>query len=333
MNKFTLLCAAFLVSTCAGAQFAPQVGTTGTTAIHKDSSAIKAWALNCTLQLGWQNIADTTLGHPQAGDASYVPGKAGNGVVSLGDGGSAVVTFKHPVINGEGPDFAVFENGFIDQTIEPGTAFLELAFVEVSSDGTHYTRFPATSLNDQTTQLGSFEGMVADSINNFAGKYLGNYGTPFDLEELKDSAGLEVNHITHIRIIDVVGCVQDAYSSRDAHGNKVNDPWPTAFASSGFDLDAVAVINHDITQGLDDVNGITRLPIYPNPAGAHRQVAIVLPTDNAVLTVYDMLGNKINAYTETRNGNGISVVFSQTGCYQVTVQTDKGLMTGRIIID
>ncbi|MFN6048554.1 MAG: T9SS C-terminal target domain-containing protein, partial [Bacteroidota bacterium] len=51
---------------------------------------------------------------------------ASNGVVSLGDGGIATLTFDPPITNGDGFDFAVFENTFLD-------TFLELAFVEVST--------------------------------------------------------------------------------------------------------------------------------------------------------------------------------------------------------
>jgi hypothetical protein len=49
------------------------------------------------------------------------------------------------------------------------------------------------------------------NIHNLAGKHLKGYGTQFDLEELKDvSAVLDVNSVTHIRIIDVVGFVEPA---------------------------------------------------------------------------------------------------------------------------
>jgi hypothetical protein len=332
MTKINLLLLGFFCFTITRAQFAPQVGTAGTTAIHKDSSVFKAWATNCTLQLGWQNIADTTKGKAQVGDASYVPGKAGNGVVSLGDAGRAIVQFLHPIINGEGADFAVFENGFIDQTLAPGTAFLELAFVEVSSDGIHYTRFPSTCLNNTTAQLGSFEGIVAQKLNNFAGKYLGNYGTPFDLEELKDSVGLDVNHITHVKIIDVVGSIDSAYASYDANGNKVNDPWPTDFASSGFDLDAVGVINQDLTQGLQTFAGTQKLSAYPNPASTNQIVSIQNIPATAELTIFDLRGSKMNSYVLNQTENEISLQFEQAGCYNVLVKTDVGVFQQRIIV-
>jgi hypothetical protein len=332
MTKINLLLLGFFCFTIAKAQFAPQVGTPGNTAIHKDSSAIKAWATNCTIQLGWQTIADTTKGKAQVGDASYVPGIAGNGVVSLGDAGQAIVQFLHPIINGEGADFAVFENGFIDQTLAPGTAFLELAFVEVSSDGIHYTRFPSTCLNDTAIQLGPFEGMFAQKINNFAGKYLGNYGTPFDLDELKDSAGLDVNHITHIKIIDVVGSIQNAYASYDANGNKVNDPWPTDFASSGFDLDAVGVIHHDLTQSVQTFAGTQKLSLYPNPASKNQTITILNIPPTAEVTVFDLRGSEMKTFSLTQTANDLLLQFEQAGCYNVLVKTNEGVFQQRVIV-
>jgi hypothetical protein len=332
MNKIHLLLSGLISCTLVNAQFAPQAGTPGTTAIHKDSSVFQAWATHCTVKPGWQNIADTTLGKAQVGDATYVPGTAGNGVVSLGDGGEAIVQFEHPIVNGEGYDFAIFENGFIDQTLAPGTAFLELAFVEVSSDGIHFTRFPATSLNDTASQLGSFEGMVATKINNLAGKYLGNYGTPFDLDEIKDSPDLNIQYITHVKIIDVVGSVQQQYASRDAGGNIVNDPWPTAFASSGFDLDAVGVIHHDITQGIKTVNGTAKIQLYPNPAQTFQMISIHQADPVAVLTVFDMLGNEIHSYSVNQTGANRILSFEQAGCYQLILQTENGILQQRLIV-
>lgn len=52
---------------------------------------------------------------------------------------------------------------------------------------------------------------------------------------------LDVNAITQVRLIDVVGSINPAYGSTDALGNLINDPWSTPFATGGFDLDAVGV--------------------------------------------------------------------------------------------
>ena len=55
-------------------------------------------------------------------------------VVSLGDGGEAVLYFNPPIKNGSGADFAIFENGFQDH-------YMEFGFVEVSSNGLDFFDF------------------------------------------------------------------------------------------------------------------------------------------------------------------------------------------------
>lgn len=239
---------------CNFAQFATKVGTSGCTAIYKDSSAFIGWATGCTVTRGLKNISLPDSGFVSTGEAASTIGKAGeNGVVSLGDGGTAILTFDKPIMNGQGWDFAVFENSFDDY-------FLELAFVEVSSDGIHYFRFPSVTLIQDTAQISSFATLDAEKLNNFAGKFRGLYGTPFDLEELKGNSGLDINNITHVKIIDVIGCINDNYASFDSQGNKVNDPWPTCFPTGGFDLDAIGVIHQRVLLGNED-----QVFIYPNP--------------------------------------------------------------------
>jgi hypothetical protein len=245
------------VSCIVNAQFSPGVGAIGSNAIYKDSTLFKYWASACSVNIGWLNIADKNLGKPTVGDMQSVLGKAGtNGVLSLGDAGEAIVTFDYPISNGEGPDFAVFENGF-------NNSFLELAFVEVSSDGIHFVRFPSVSLVDTLVQLDNNAAMDATKINNLAGKYKANYGTPFDLEELKDSVGLNLKAITHVKILDVVGSINPMFGSRDAKNQLINDPYPTPFPSAGFDLDAVGVI-HSEALGLEEAN--IQFSIFPNPS-------------------------------------------------------------------
>ncbi len=250
-----------LLFACSGlqAQYAPGPGKPGTTAMHKDSSAFVAWAVSAEIERGWLQKGIDSLGLVTAGEAPMAIGKAGyNGVVSLGDGGRATVQFQAPVVNEPGWDFAVFENSFDGH-------FLELAFVDVSSDGNRFVRFPAASLTDTAKIFTGFDTLYPEQINNLAGKYPAMYGTPFDLDELKDSAGLDVNNITHIRIVDVVGTSNPAYCSRDAAGRMIRDPWPTPFASGGFDLDAVGVI-HRQPAAVSDLLSMGRLHIWPQPA-------------------------------------------------------------------
>ncbi|GAB4446911.1 MAG: hypothetical protein OHK0036_00480 [Bacteroidia bacterium] len=255
---FILLIVVILNHFTGSAQFAGPVGSGNTTAIHKDSSIFVSWATQCKIVRGWKNIADTTLGKVTFGDSTKAIGKAdGTGVVSLGDGGYAILTFTAPIKDGPGFDFAVFENSF------NGT-FLELAYVEVSSDGVNFYRFPSTCLLQDTLQYDNAANMDCSKINNLAGKYLVNYGTPFDLSELSGIPGLDINHITHIKIIDVVGSIDNQYARYDSYGHKINDPYPTPFASGGFDLDAVGVI-HQNAVGIFELSSLTQIKIYPNP--------------------------------------------------------------------
>ena len=167
----------------AQAQFAPAANQVGTTAISNDSSSFVAWATGCVIQHGYMDIAVKDSGYASVGTESSAIGMAGqNGVVSLGDSGVATLTFQNPIYNGQGFDFAVFENGFYTQS---PLAFLEFAFVEVSSDGNNFFRFPVTSNIQDTTQV-PMTGVDCSLVNNLAGKYVFGYGTPFDLEELKN---------------------------------------------------------------------------------------------------------------------------------------------------
>lgn len=240
--------------------YAPDAGQVGTTAIYKDSSAIVNWASSCEVTRGWQNCLDTTLGKASSGSAVNATGKSGqNGTVSLGDNGEAILSFDHPIMNGNGPDFAVFENGF-------NHTFLELAFVEVSTNGIDYVRFPAYSETQTTTQINGFEELNPTYIHNLAGKYKVGYGTPFDLEDLIDSTSIDVNNINYVKVIDVIGILNHPLTSLDVNSNPINDPFPTPFPTSGFDLDAVGVLHQFV--GIEKNMELEAI-IYPNPSNGN----------------------------------------------------------------
>lgn len=304
------------------AQFAPQAGIAGSTAIHKGSSQIVGWATNCIINRGWMDIANLSLGLASAGDSSNAVGVADNLIVSLGDSGIATLSFASPIINGLGADFAIFENGFLNATNNE-EAFLELAFVEVSSNGINFFRFP-TTCNTQDTQQITGTGMPntgdyikAREINNLAGKYIANYGTPFDLDELKNTSGLNVNHITHIRIIDVIGDVSQ-HSSYDSEGNKINDPYPTPFPTSGFDLDAVAVL-HQVSTSTTELSISQPFAFYPNPMVENLYFST---KENLTIHLVDAWGrvafNKVISQSET-----ISLSTLQPGIYYLLVKDNN----------
>ena len=246
----TLVLLALITTSVLAGPFAPSAGISGSTAISKNSAAIVGWATGYLDYMpGPQDITDPTgpivtwpymEGDPNpAPYAALGPADAESDslpVVSLGDGGSLTLTFAQHIHDGNGFDFAVFENGITD-------TFLELAFVEVSSDGLNYTRFHATSATPTTTQVGSFGALNATNLNNLAGKYRRGFGTPFDLAELIGTPGLNLEDIGYVRIVDVVGSINPLYATRDSLGNIINDPWKTPYETGGFDLDAIAVLN------------------------------------------------------------------------------------------
>lgn len=290
----TIFSSAFLfaISILGFAQsYAPQVGTTGTTAIHKDSDLFVGWANRSTILRGPQDIATTESTYATVGQPEDAIGKANGTIVSLGDGGTAILEFEYPIRNGIGADFAVFENGFISVITQ--RAFLELAFVEVSSDGIHYFRFPAVNeypsdfIENATDPGGSgFASMDARYLHNFAGKYILNYGTPFDLSDLVDDPLLDKEAIRYVKIIDVVGTNALPHRTYDSMGNIAIDPYPTPFASSGFDLDAVGVIHQNRNLSQTDLsNGSLR--IYPNPSRDYIHLTL---SKDVNFSLYNTLG-------------------------------------------
>jgi len=302
--------------------YAPIVGQPGTTAMYKDSSAFVNWVTGCKVARGYQDISNTSLGYASAGDSSMALGQAlSNGIVSLGDGGTAICTFQYPIKNGAGPDFAVFENSFDD-------TFLELALVEVSSDGVNFVRFPAHSLTDTLTQTGSFGSTDATKINNLAGKYRGAYGTPFDLQELAIFSNININAITHVKIIDVVGSVNKAYAKRDHYNNMINDPWPTAFPSGGFDLDAIGVINQNTSVGLKENKFEHSLSVYPNPVNKGEKITFNSTEEIVALELYNFSGQKISSSYEA----SLNTTDLEKGIYFVKISSAKGSLSKKVIV-
>ena len=311
----------FIVSVCVSllfcytpinAQFAPPFGHEGNTAMYKDSSAFVAWANKCNVVRGFQDISNQSLGYTNVGDSSFAIGQAGtNGVVSLGDGGVAILEFSSPIMDGNGPDFAVFENGF-------DNLFLELAFVEVSSDGIHFFRFPAISNTDTTIQTDGFGLTDASKLHNLAGKYRAEYGTPFDLSDLTNDALLNKQAITHVKVIDVVGSIQNQYCSRDANNHKINDPWPTGWGNGGFDLDAVGVI-HQQTVGIDELE-LTNVSVYPNPAT--NVLYVNLSSINYSLEVINLIGEVVLKVENKSNTTSLELSNLKSGVYYLKISSE-----------
>ncbi len=229
--------------------FHDAAGTSDTTAIWKADPTIVAWASgHVNLQYGTHVGAQW-----QTPEKAYGPAVGDSfDVVVLGRGGQITMTFPRPIRNGSGFDFAVFENGF-----SPGA--IELAWVEVSTDGLHFVRFPNFSYTP--APIGGYSTLQTTNVHGFASKYRQGFGTPFDLSQLQlafDAASadsddfhadfkqqllsnfpyLNLEQINYVRIIDIVG----AGAALSCEGLPIYDPYPTS-GSAGFDLEAVAVLH------------------------------------------------------------------------------------------
>ena len=221
-----------------GQPFDPAAGQPGSKAVGHDDGRIARWATEVqSIKRGFQDIAKPALGLATTGTPDMAIGPAlSGGVVSLGDGGEITLEFNPPIINGSGPDFAVFENGFSDD-------FLELAHVAVSTDGEQFYTFPSESLTDTATQIGAFDTVNPTWLHNLAGKYRAGFGTPFELDDIESLTSQQRSQIRFVRITDVVGSIGSTLGTRDSKGRIINDPYPTPYPSGGFDLDAVAVLH------------------------------------------------------------------------------------------
>lgn len=275
MNKFLLILVLF-PGILRAQNFHPAPGNAGTNAIKKDSSCFVGWATGGTVTRGFVDIADTTTMASGSNRASFgninnVFGPAtgsATDVLSLGDSGVATLTFGQFIMDGPGYDFAVFENGFTDN-------YIEMAHVEVSSDGVHFFRFPSTTEVPLTPQSSNSTYTDCRMINNLAGKYRAGYGTPFDLSELPNDPDLNKSAVKFVRVIDVIGAVS-GHTTSDQFGTIINDPYPTPFESGGFDLEAIGIIN--ATLGLDDLE-LLAVTAFPNPATDQVQINLAGKAD------------------------------------------------------
>jgi hypothetical protein len=228
---FPLLLSLFLSVSAIAGPYPPEAGQPGSTAIHMDDPAFVGWAAGYIDYIAGSNV-DTTWQTPEKALGEAVGSSFD--VVSLGRGGQITLIFAPPIKDGEGWDFAVFENSFSD-------TFLELAYVEVSSNGQDFVRFDSISLTPDP--VGGFGNVDPTDIDGLAGKYRQGYGMPFDLQDLSGKAEVlsgEVNldQIAYVKIIDIVG--DGTYFDSSSH--VIYDPYPTV-SSAGFDLDAIGVSN------------------------------------------------------------------------------------------
>lgn len=171
-------------------------------------------------------------------------------VLSLGTNGSIILGFDVIITNGPGKDFIVFENPLYKYGSDK--IFAELMYVEVSTDGLSFARFPSISAtlnpgivdpNDVINLAGVmpvYANVEKNDIDPFDPLVAG--GDAFDLDSLIDhllvlSGQVDLDNINFIRLIDIKG---DG-SCKDSENNPIYDPTDM---DNGADLDAIAIINY-----------------------------------------------------------------------------------------
>jgi len=230
------LCALLPIALSAGS-YAPAAGKAGSTAVYKTDAVFLGWASSV---VSYHVGTDVEAGWMDTNKCLGAPGNDVYDITCLGNGGDITLSFEHPIADGPGWDFAVFENAF-------AAGFLELAYVEVSSDGVNFVRFPCHS--ETPSRVGAFANtMDATNLDGLASKYMLGYGTPFDLADLSglaDAQKLDLDAVIRVRLVDIVG---DG-SCKDSDGRPIYDPTPTV-GSGGFDLDAVGVAHFQMGEAL-----------------------------------------------------------------------------------
>jgi hypothetical protein len=134
---FILLVVILSATALSAGPYAPAADEENTTAVYKDDPAFGSWASGYIEPVDWGESLDEGWKTPLK--ALGMATGSITDICSLGRGGSITLTFDSPIPNRDGWDFAVFENGLSD-------TFLELAYVEVSSDGSFFLRFDSDSL-------------------------------------------------------------------------------------------------------------------------------------------------------------------------------------------
>jgi hypothetical protein len=187
--------------------------------------------------------------------------------------GQITLSFSETIRNQKGYDFAVFENGF---RVTENEYFCELGYVEVSSNGVDFARFPSAGLMTIPEPNGYYFLDITD-VYNLAGKHPNNggqfTGTPFDLSDLANepnvlNGSVDLNNISYVRIVDIPGsgdfkdegrkhidpCTWPDWDYYDTN-HPIYDAWPT-WGSDGMDLEAIGVLHPQQYGGDINLDGI-----------------------------------------------------------------------------
>jgi hypothetical protein len=108
-------------------------------------------------------------------------------------------------------------------------------------------------------------------------------------------------------------------------------------AATNLSATAKIYITVQDDSGINDFAGIARLNIYPNPAKDEINIPLLAPLQGeAVVKVFDLLGNQKFEIAVKSNEPQLKLNIGNAGLkpgvYMVSLQDEKSLSAGRIII-
>ena len=132
-----------------------------------------------------------------------------------------------------------------------------------------------------------------------------------------------------MRIVDVIGSIDPQFACRDSEGHIINDPWPTPFSSSGFDLDAVGVIFNQSNNAISDVEKI--VTIFPNPASDE---VTIIPQNSSIMDIQiaDFSGRVLMEYLAQRDKISIDISSLMPGVYIIRIFENSNTITYRLVV-
>jgi YVTN family beta-propeller protein len=245
----------------------------------------------------------------------YNPSNKPQELLSLGENGEIILEFTdNYIIDGDGPDFTVFENVFyFFGTTDP---FIEAAFVAASMDGEIWYEFPW----DTATWKG-FAGATPmyDSQHPTDPSLSG--GDQFDL------ADIGLTFAKYVKLTDLGILKQEGLFNGD------------------FDLDAVVAINSREGQpsSLSEDQNTTPVSFkleqnYPNPFNPTTKINYELPITNYVdLSIYNSLGQKVATLVSgVKEAGNHQVQWDATGfassVYYYILRTGSGFMETKKLV-
>ncbi len=134
----------------------------------------------------------------------------------------------------------------------------------------------------------------------------------------------------------MIGSIDTAIGTRDAHDNIVNDPYPTAFFSAGFDLNSIGVIHNILTDTNTNSSArITKsnIELYPNPSSHFiKLTSKSVVQDYASFVIYNPLGQIVMHKVQFDLKDAINIEQLPSGKYHIQIYSGNQILGNEAFI-